>query len=52
MTTPQAPPGSTPWWRGVGGRQGLVFAVASGAWLFDNLDQRLFSLARIPPCRA
>jgi MFS family permease len=25
-----------------------MFAVVSGAWLFDNLDQRLFSLARIP----
>jgi len=38
----------TPWWRGVTRRQWFVFAVASGAWLFDNLDQRLFSLARIP----
>jgi len=25
-----------------------MFAVVSAAWLFDNLDQRLFSLARIP----
>lgn len=39
---------SGPWWRGVTGYQWLVFAVASGAWLFDTMDQRLFSLARIP----
>lgn len=36
------------WWRGNSAYQWLVFAVAGGAWLFDNLDQRLFSLARIP----
>lgn len=40
--------GSGPWWKGVTGYQWLVFAVASGAWLFDTMDQRLFSLARIP----
>lgn len=36
------------WWRGNSAYQWLVFAVAGGAWLFDNTDQRLFSLARIP----
>jgi MFS family permease len=36
------------WWRDVSGYQWLVFALTAGAWLFDNLDQRLFSLARIP----
>jgi MFS family permease len=36
------------WWSTVTRYQWLVFAVAAGAWLFDNLDQRLFSLARIP----
>jgi MFS family permease len=40
--------GSGPWWKGLTGYQWLVFAVASGAWLFDTMDQRLFSLARIP----
>jgi MFS family permease len=35
------------WWSDVSGYQWLVFAVAGGAWLFDNLDQRIFSLARI-----
>lgn len=28
--------------------QAFVFAIAGGAWLFDNIDQRMFSLARIP----
>lgn len=42
----------TPWWRGNTGYQWLVVAVAGGAWLFDNFDQRLFSLARIPALSA
>jgi len=37
-----------PWWRQLSGYHWFVFFVASGAWLFDCLDQRLFSLARIP----
>lgn len=37
-----------PWWRLLSGYHWFVFLVASGAWLFDCLDQRLFSLARIP----
>jgi MFS family permease len=37
-----------PWWHNVTLYQWFTFAVVSGAWLFDNLDQRLFSLARIP----
>lgn len=39
--------GDKVWWRGNSRYQWLVFAVAGGAWLFDNTDQRLFSLARI-----
>lgn len=35
------------WWKGITGYQWFVFAVAAGGWLFDNLDQRIFSLARI-----
>lgn len=42
VSSPQAP-----WWRAITGYQWLVFALASGAWLFDTLDQRIFSLARI-----
>ena len=39
---------SVHWWHDVTAYQWFVFAVVAGAWLFDNLDQRLFSLARIP----
>ena len=39
--------GKARWWRGINGYQWFVFAVAAGGWLFDNLDQRIFSLARI-----
>src|ERR1700740_2194606 len=38
----------TPWWRGNSGYQWLVFTIVGIAWLFDNMDQRIFSLARIP----
>lgn len=37
-----------PWWRQLTGYHWFVFIVASAAWFFDCLDQRLFSLARIP----
>jgi len=40
------------WWHDVTPYQWFMFAVVSGAWLFDNLDQRLFSLARIPALTA
>lgn len=40
--------GNKPWWKGNSGYQWLVIAIAGGAWLFDNFDQRLFSLARVP----
>ncbi len=37
-----------PWWKLLTGYHWFVFLVASAAWFFDCLDQRLFSLARIP----
>ncbi|CAA9428000.1 MAG: Uncharacterized MFS-type transporter [uncultured Phycisphaerae bacterium] len=37
-----------PWYRQLTGYHWFVFLIASAAWLFDCLDQRLFSLARIP----
>jgi MFS family permease len=40
------------WWRQLTGYHWFVFLVASSAWLFDCLDQRLFSLARIPALNA
>jgi len=41
-----------PWWRQLTGYHWFVFLIASGAWLFDCLDQRLFSLARVPALKA
>lgn len=37
-----------PWYRQLSGYHWFVFFVASAAWFFDCLDQRLFSLARVP----
>ncbi len=39
---------SLPWWKQLSGYHWFVLIVASAAWFFDCLDQRLFSLARIP----
>lgn len=36
------------WWRQLTPYHWFVFLVASAAWFFDCLDQRLFSLARTP----
>lgn len=36
------------WWRHLTPYHWFVLLVASAAWFFDCLDQRLFSLARIP----
>jgi len=37
-----------PWWKQLNGYHWFVLLVASAAWFFDCLDQRLFSLARVP----
>jgi MFS family permease len=39
---------SGPWWKGLTGYHWFVFAVAALAWLFDTMDQQLFTLARKP----
>ncbi len=39
------------WTRELSGYHWFVFLVASAAWFFDCLDQRLFSLARNPALR-
>jgi len=49
---PDSEKSSLPWYRQLTGYHWFVFLVASGAWLFDCLDQRLFSLARIPALKA
>ncbi|MDB6152692.1 MAG: transporter [Chthoniobacteraceae bacterium] len=45
-------PSEAPWWRQLSSYHWFVFIVASAAWFFDCLDQRLFSLARIPALSA
>ena len=45
-------PSTAPWWRQLTGYHWFVLIVASAAWFFDCLDQRLFSLARIPALTA
>jgi MFS family permease len=40
------------WTHELNGYHWFVFLVASAAWFFDCLDQRLFSLARIPALTA
>src|SRR4029077_15996082 len=39
------------WTHGLTAYHWFVFLVASAAWFFDCLDQRLFSLARNPALR-
>lgn len=46
--TLKSPDSSRGWWTQLSGYHWFVFLVASFAWFFDCLDQRLFSLARIP----
>jgi MFS family permease len=47
---PSAP--STAWWRLLSRYQWLVLAVACLGWLFDTMDQQLFTLARKPAVTA
>jgi MFS family permease len=49
---PMHAPSTAPWWRQLTGYHWFVLIVASAAWFFDCLDQRLFSLARIPALTA
>ncbi len=49
MSTASAPVDPTaPWYKQLTGYHWFVLLVASAAWFFDCLDQRLFSLARVP----
>ncbi len=50
LSTAMARP--VPWWQEITARQWLVFAITSAAWLLDTLDQRIFSLVRIPALSA
>lgn len=46
--TPSTNAGTGPWWREPTGYQWFVFIVAALGWLFDTMDQQLFTLARMP----
>jgi MFS family permease len=54
MSDRNAPPttAAQPWWKLLNGYHWFVISVASAAWFFDCLDQRLFSLARVPALAA
>ena len=52
MQFQDTPPGAAslegvPWWKELTRYQWFVFIVASLGWLFDTMDQQLFTLARI-----
>jgi MFS family permease len=40
------------WWRGLSSYHWFVFVVAALGWLFDCLDQQLFTLSRMPAMKA
>jgi len=41
-----------PWWKQLNGYHWFVFGVAALGWLFDCLDQQLFTLSRGPAMKA
>src|SRR5262245_45796917 len=43
---------SGPWWRELNSYHWFVFIVAALGWLFDCLDQQLFTLSRGPAMKA
>jgi MFS family permease len=49
--TEQPPAASGPWWRELTGYHWFVLTVAALGWLFDTMDQQLFTLARLPAMR-
>jgi len=52
LSTPIDPESKRSWWTQLTGYQWFVFIIASLAWFFDCMDQRLFSLARIPALKS
>jgi MFS family permease len=45
-------PNSGPWYKDLNRYHWFVFIVAALGWLFDTMDQQLFSIARTPAMRA
>ncbi|MEN9812754.1 MAG: putative niacin/nicotinamide transporter NaiP [Verrucomicrobiota bacterium] len=52
MQTPAPEPVAGRWWHGLNRYHWFVFIVASLGWLFDCLDQQLFTLSRMPAMKA
>jgi MFS family permease len=52
MQTPAPAPVTGRWWHGLNRYHWFVFIVASLGWLFDCLDQQLFTLSRMPAMKA
>jgi MFS family permease len=52
MSSSANPPASGPWYTQLNGYHWFVFAVAALGWLFDCLDQQLFTLSRMPAMKA
>ncbi len=52
MQTPAPAPATGRWWHGLNRYHWFVFIVASLGWLFDCLDQQLFTLSRMPAMKA
>ncbi len=48
MSTAASLSPNVPWYKQLTGYHWFVLIIASAAWFFDCLDQRLFSLARVP----
>ena len=52
MSCSSAAPSAGRWWHGLTRYHWFVFAVAALGWLFDCLDQQLFTLSRMPAMKA
>ena len=52
MQPPAPAPVTGRWWHGLNRYHWFVFIVASLGWLFDCLDQQLFTLSRMPAMKA
>ena len=50
--TPTTIPQAGAWYKDLNRYHWFVFIVASLGWLFDTMDQQLFSIARTPAMRA
>lgn len=52
MTSPRSAPVVRRWWRGLSSYHWFIFIVVALGWLFDCLDQQLFTLSRMQAMKA